>query len=100
MTGVGSRPEAAPARAVPCRGRPLGRVLSDEIRRTTPRCEDVPVPQDHFGEKVAAVYDESSTAMFAPEVIGPTVDLLAELAGDGAALEFAIGTGRVAAPLG
>ncbi|MGA3219517.1 MAG: class I SAM-dependent methyltransferase [Acidimicrobiales bacterium] len=66
---------------------------------TTPRCEDVPVPQDHFGEKVAAVYDESSTAMFAPEVIGPTVDLLAELAGDGPALEFAMGTGRVALPL-
>lgn len=57
------------------------------------------MPQDHFGEKVAAVYDESSTAMFAPEVIGPTVDLLAELAGDGPALEFAIGTGRVALPL-
>lgn len=37
--------------------------------------------------------------MFAPEVLGPTVDLLAELAGDGAALEFAIGTGRVAIPL-
>ena len=57
------------------------------------------MPQDHFGENVAAVYDESSKAMFASEVIGPTVDLLAELAGDGSALEFAIGTGRVALPL-
>jgi SAM-dependent methyltransferase len=57
------------------------------------------VPQDHFGEGVAAVYDENSRAMFAPEVLGPAVDLLAELAGDGAALEFAIGTGRVALPL-
>jgi SAM-dependent methyltransferase len=37
--------------------------------------------------------------MFAPVVVGPTVDLLAELAGDGEALEFAIGTGRVAIPL-
>jgi SAM-dependent methyltransferase len=37
--------------------------------------------------------------MFAPEVLGPTVDLLVELAGDGAALELAIGTGRVAVPL-
>jgi SAM-dependent methyltransferase len=37
--------------------------------------------------------------MFAPEVLGPTVDRLAELAGDGPALEFAIGTGRVAVPL-
>jgi SAM-dependent methyltransferase len=61
--------------------------------------EGVSVPQDHFGEAVAAVYDESSSAMFAPEVLGPAVDLLAELAGDGAALEFAIGTGRVALPL-
>lgn len=37
--------------------------------------------------------------MFAPEVLGPTVDRLVELAGDGRALEFAIGTGRVAVPL-
>jgi SAM-dependent methyltransferase len=33
--------------------------------------------------------------MFAPEVLGPTVDVLADLAGTGRALEFAIGTGRV-----
>jgi SAM-dependent methyltransferase len=57
------------------------------------------VPEDHFGEDVAARYDESSSSMFDPSVLGPTVDLLAELAGDGAALEFAIGTGRVALPL-
>jgi SAM-dependent methyltransferase len=57
------------------------------------------VPEDHFGNDVAAVYDERSAAMSAPEVLGPTVDLLAELAGDGATLEFAIGTGRVALPL-
>jgi SAM-dependent methyltransferase len=57
------------------------------------------VPEDHFGEDVAARYDESSESMFDPKVLGPTVDLLAELAGDGAALEFAIGTGRVALPL-
>ena len=37
--------------------------------------------------------------MFAPEVLGPTVERLVELAGDGRALEFAIGTGRVAVPL-
>jgi SAM-dependent methyltransferase len=57
------------------------------------------VPLDHFGEDVAARYDETSAAMFAPEVLGPTVDVLADLAGDGAALELAIGTGRVAVPL-
>ncbi|HST81113.1 MAG TPA: class I SAM-dependent methyltransferase [Kineosporiaceae bacterium] len=44
-------------------------------------------------------YDTPGTGMFAPEVIGPTVDRLAELAGTGRALEFAIGTGRVAVPL-
>ncbi|MFK4273854.1 SAM-dependent methyltransferase, partial [Streptomyces milbemycinicus] len=44
-------------------------------------------------------YDTPGTGMFAPEVLGPTVDRLAELAGGGAALEFAIGTGRVAVPL-
>ena len=37
--------------------------------------------------------------MFSPDVLGPTVNRLAELAGDGQALEFAIGTGRVAVPL-
>jgi SAM-dependent methyltransferase len=57
------------------------------------------VPQDYFGEDVAAFYDEDSKSMFAPAVLGPAVDLLADLAGDGAALEFAIGTGRVALPL-
>ena len=57
------------------------------------------MPRDHFGEDVAARYDESSASMFDPTVLGPTVDLLAELAGDGRALEFAVGTGRVALPL-
>jgi SAM-dependent methyltransferase len=57
------------------------------------------MPEDHFGEDVAALYDESSRDMFAPEVLRETVDVLVELAGDGAALEFAIGTGRVALPL-
>ena len=37
--------------------------------------------------------------MFAPDVLDPAVGFLAELAGDGPALEFAIGTGRVAVPL-
>ena len=54
---------------------------------------------NHFGEDVASRYDASVPDKFAPEVLGPTVDLLAELAGDGAALEFAVGTGRVALPL-
>ena len=55
--------------------------------------------ENHFGEDVAAVYDETSGPMFDPEVLDATVDVLADLAGDGAALEFAIGTGRVGMPL-
>ena len=55
--------------------------------------------EGYFGERVAAVYDEGSASMFDPAVLVPAVDLLAELAGDGPALEFAIGTGRIALPL-
>jgi SAM-dependent methyltransferase len=57
------------------------------------------VPDDHFGEHVAARYDESSAEMFNPAVLDPAVEFLAELAGDGAALELGIGTGRIALPL-
>jgi SAM-dependent methyltransferase len=57
------------------------------------------MPQDHFGEPVAARYDESSADMFEPAVVDPAVDFLADLAGQGAALELGIGTGRIAVPL-
>ena len=52
-----------------------------------------------FGEQVASTYDAHSAGMFDPGVVEPAADMLAELAGDGAALEFAIGTGRIALPL-
>ncbi len=52
-----------------------------------------------FDEQVAATYDESEGDMFAADAIEPVVDLLAELAGDGRALELGIGTGRIALPL-
>jgi SAM-dependent methyltransferase len=52
-----------------------------------------------FGEEVAARYDENSAAMFEPAVLDPAVEVLAGLAGDGGALELAIGTGRIALPL-
>src|SRR5689334_24495451 len=55
--------------------------------------------EDHFGEEVAARYDADSADMFAPEVVEPAVEFLAALAGDGAALELGIGTGRLALPL-
>ena len=51
-----------------------------------------------WNETIAAEYDGGGR-MFSPEVLGPAGDFLAGLAGDGPALEFAIGTGRVAIPL-
>jgi SAM-dependent methyltransferase len=57
------------------------------------------MPEDYFGEDVAARYDESSAGMFEPAAVDPVVDFLAELAGGGAALELGVGTGRIALPL-
>ncbi len=57
------------------------------------------MPENHFGERVAEKYDESSAEMFAPAAVDPVVDFLAGLAGDGAALELGVGTGRIALPL-
>jgi SAM-dependent methyltransferase len=56
------------------------------------------MPEDYFGEQVAAGYD-LDVVMAAPEVVNPVVDFLADLTGEGTALEFAIGTGRIALPL-
>jgi SAM-dependent methyltransferase len=52
-----------------------------------------------WGQELAGVYDKVYSAMFEPSVLGPMVGLLAELARGGPALEFAVGTGRVALPL-
>ncbi|AUY53007.1 class I SAM-dependent methyltransferase [Streptomyces sp. CB01881] len=52
-----------------------------------------------WDDHAARNYDTPGTGMFAPEVLEPAVDRLAELAYGGRALEFAIGTGRVAVPL-
>jgi SAM-dependent methyltransferase len=57
------------------------------------------VSDNYFDEHVAARYDQSVGPMFDPDVVDQTVDVLAELAGDGAALELAVGTGRIALPL-
>lgn len=56
-------------------------------------------PEELWDLHAAQRYDTPGTGMFAPEVVGPAVDRLAGLAGDGRALEFAIGTGRIAVPL-
>ena len=52
-----------------------------------------------WDERAAQEYDTPGEGMFAEEVLQPTIELLTELADGGRAVEFAIGTGRVAIPL-
>lgn len=56
------------------------------------------MPDDYFGEDVAARYDEWDESAV-PEAVDPIANFLADAAGDGAALELGVGTGRVALPL-
>ena len=55
--------------------------------------------EDVWDAEAARTYDTPGTGMFAPDVLGPTVDRLVAEADGGRALEFAVGTGRVALPL-
>jgi hypothetical protein len=52
-----------------------------------------------WDRELAEVYDEAYAAMSEPSVLDPVVNLLVNLASGGPALEFAVGTGRVALPL-
>ena len=52
---------------------------------------------NYFAAEVAAVYDDDAE-MFAAQMVDPVADIWL-LAGGGAALEFGIGTGRIALPL-
>lgn len=54
---------------------------------------------DLWDADAAARYDTPGQGMEAPGVLGPTVERLVALAAGGPALEFAVGTGRVAIPL-
>jgi SAM-dependent methyltransferase len=74
-------------------------VLQNPLDRGVGPWHRLRMPHDYFGEDVAGRYDETHSSMFDPGKLGPTVDVLTELAGGGAALEFAVGTGRVALPL-
>lgn len=58
-----------------------------------------PMPKDYFDEPIAAEYDADSAYLFDPAVVAPVVTFLADLAREGGALEFGIGTGRIALPL-
>ncbi|WP_422935833.1 class I SAM-dependent DNA methyltransferase [Sinomonas sp. P47F7] len=55
--------------------------------------------QQLWDHDVAQNYDTPGEGMFAEDVLGPTVGVLKGLARGGRAVEFAIGTGRVAIPL-
>lgn len=52
-----------------------------------------------FGASVAADYDSEDSSRFSAAHLDEVASFLAARAGDGPALEFAIGTGRVALPL-
>jgi SAM-dependent methyltransferase len=52
-----------------------------------------------WGRDLAEVYDVVYAASYQPSVLDPQVGVLADLAQGGRALEFGIGTGRVALPL-
>lgn len=59
----------------------------------------MPGDDGFFGEEVAENYDSATSGMHDASVIAAVVDVLAGLADDGRALEFGIGTGRIALPL-
>ena len=59
----------------------------------------VRVASTHFDEWIAQRYETLWPELFAPSVVEPAVNFLADLAQDGAALELGIGTGRLAIPL-
>ncbi|WP_433062631.1 methyltransferase domain-containing protein [Dactylosporangium sp. CS-033363] len=56
-------------------------------------------PDEPWDDEIADAYDTPGEGMFAPAVVEPAVARLAALAAGGPALEFAIGTGRIAVPL-
>jgi hypothetical protein len=55
--------------------------------------------ESHFDEWIAERFQLLWPELFEPGVVEPSVELLADLAGTGSALEFGIGTGRIAVPL-
>jgi hypothetical protein len=56
-------------------------------------------PDEHLDPATARVYDRNVARRFTPEEVDPAIAVLAELAGGGIAVEFAVGTGRLAVPL-
>lgn len=77
----------------------LGAQKSGRHRRCRTSGSDVVTSSEVWDEATAEAYDAGSADKFESDVLDPTVDFLANLAGSGAVLEFAIGTGRVGIPL-
>ena len=59
----------------------------------------VGVPENYFDAWVAQRYEVLWPHLFDPQVVEPAVSFIADLAGDGPALELGVGTGRLALPL-
>ena len=59
----------------------------------------VPMSQVYFDERIAQRYEAYWPNLFEPAAVDPVVSFLAGLAGDAGALEFGVGTGRIALPL-
>jgi hypothetical protein len=57
------------------------------------------MPETHFDEWIAQRYDTLWPELLGPALLDTAVDVLAEFAAGGAALEFGVGTGRLALPL-
>jgi SAM-dependent methyltransferase len=57
------------------------------------------VPSVKWDAELATVYDDVYAGQAKPSVVKPVTAILAELAGGGAALEFGVGTGRIALAL-
>lgn len=57
------------------------------------------MPQNRFTGIKATYYDSGAPEMWDPALLDATAEFLAGLAQGGRALEFGIGTGRVAFPL-
>src|SRR5215471_13794535 len=57
------------------------------------------MPENHFDEWIAQHYETLWPEIHEPSFVDTSVDVLAELAGAGPALELGIGTGRVGLPL-
>ncbi len=79
----------------------IGSIVARDARDSAvvTAAEYLALPDPHLDPAVAAVYDDPDDERFAPAAIADTVDVLAELAGDGGAVEFAVGTGRIALAL-